>query len=95
MDGRTKRNALDDAAANEGDRDDAMDPAIPETVLAAFLVALTGAIITAVSTAVSTVRTAPNPRYLMAIDPFDTKSIDLTSRDGRGKRYKAKENTGR
>ena len=55
MDGREKRNARDDAAANVGNEDDVTDPAIPEAVLAEFLAALAGAITTAVATTVSAV----------------------------------------
>ena len=95
MAGRAKRNSPDDAAAKAGDEDDATDPSMPEAVLVAFLSDLTGAIATAVSTSVSAVRPVPTPKYSTTIKPFDTKSMDLTSRDGRGQWYKATEKTGR
>ena len=94
MAGSAKRNAPDDAATNKGDEDDTTATAIHEAVLTVFLADLTGNITTTVSTMVSAVRPVPTPRYSTAIDPFDTKSMYLTSRDGRGKLYKATEKTG-
>ena len=59
---QANRNALDDAAENEGDEEDVTAPAIPESVLAAFLVALIGVITTAVTTAVSDMQPVTTPR---------------------------------
>ena len=94
MAGHTKRNAPYDATTNTGNKYDATAPAIPEAVLAAFFAALTGAITTETSTTVSAVRPVSTLRYSTAINPFDTKSMDLTLRYGRGQWYKATEKTG-
>ena len=94
MDGRANMNAPDDASTIMGNKDNTMAPKIPEAFLAAFLSALTDAIITAVATAVSAVQPVPTLRYSTAINLFDTKSMDLTVMDGRGKWYKATEKTG-
>ena len=94
MAGNANRNVSDDAAANAGDEDDTTAPAIPKEILAEFLAALTGAITTAVVTRVSVVRSVPTPRYSTSINAFDTKSMELTSRDGRGQWYKTTDKTG-
>ena len=94
MDGFAKRNALDNDTVNAGDKDDATAPAITQAVLSKFLTALTGAITTVVTTTVSAVQPLSTPRYSTSINPFDMKSMDLTSKDGRRKWYKATEKTG-
>ena len=81
---RINRNAPDDAVAKAGGEHDATDPAITEAVLAELLAFLTGAITTDVDNTVSVVRPVPTLRYSIAIDPFDTKAMDLTSSYGRG-----------
>ena len=94
MDRRAKRNAPDNAATNTGNKDNAAVLAITKALLAAFLTALTGAITTDFATAISAVRPVSTPRGSVEIDPFDTKSMDPTSRDGRGQWYKATEKNG-
>ena len=94
MDRRAKRNIPDDAAANTGDKENATAPKMTKVVLAEFFATITGIITTAVATTVSAVQPAPTPRYSTAIDPFNTKSMELTSRDGRGQWYNAMEKTG-
>ena len=93
MDRRIKRNAPDNVAADMCDKDDETARAITKEVLAEFLTALTSATTTAFATAVSAVRPVSTPRYSTEIDPLNTKSMDLTLRDGIVQGYKATKKT--
>ena len=81
MAGHAKRNSPEDAAANTVDKDNATAPPITKAVLTKFLTSITGAITTAITTAVSAVRPVSTPKDFTVINPFDMKSMDLTSRD--------------